>query len=83
MGIHKDQFGQLCTCIHELRDELVRLRCEHTIKHEPIDSASPSSIAAPTLDVSNLQQEVAAVRLAIEGWEHEGADEANEFSNDE
>ena len=83
IGTHKDQFEQLRTSIHELRGELVGLRCEHTIKHEPIDSASPSSIAALTLDVSNLQREVAAVRLAIEGWEHEGVDEAKEFSDDE
>ena len=83
IGTHEDKFRQLRRSIHELRDELVGLSREHTIKHEPINSASPSSIAALTLDVSNLQREVAAVRLAIEGWEHEGVDEAKEFSDDE
>ena len=83
IGTHEDKFRQLRTSNHELRDELMGLSREQTIKHEPINSASPSSIAALTLDNSNLQREVAAVRLAIEGWEHEGVDEAKEFSDDE
>ena len=83
MGTHEDKFRLLRTSIHELRDELVGLSREQTIKHEPINSVLPSSIAAFTLDVSNLQREVAAVRLAIEGWEHEGVDEEKEFSDDE
>ena len=83
IGTHEDKFRQLRTSIHELRDEFVGLIREHTIKHEPINSASASSIAALTLDVSNVQREVAAVRLAIEGWEHEGVDEAKEVSDDE
>ena len=83
IGTHKDKFRQLRKFIHELRDELVSLSREHTLEHEPINSASPSSIAALTLDVSNLQREVAAVGLAIEGWKHEGVDEAKEFSDDE
>ena len=45
------------------------------------ETGCSASIAALTLDVSNLQREVAAVRLAIEGWDHEGVDEAKEFSN--
>ena len=83
IGTHEDKFRQLGTFIHELLDELVGLSSEHTIKHEPINSASSPSIAPLTLDVSNLQREVAAVRHAIEGWEHEGVDEAKEFSDDE
>ena len=83
IGTREDKFRQLRASIHELHDELLGLSREQTIKHEPIISASPSSIAALTLDVSNLQREVAAVRLAIEGWEHEGVDEAKEFSDDE
>ena len=83
IGTQQDKFRQLRTSIDELGDELVGLSCEHNIKHEPINSASPSSIAALTLDVSNLQREVAAVCLAMEGWEHEGVDEAKEFSDHE
>ena len=83
IGTDEDKFRQLHTSIRELRDELVGLSCEQTIRHEPINSASPSSIAALTLDVSKLQREVAAVRLAIEGWEHDGVDEAKEYSDDE
>ena len=83
ISTHEDKFRQLRTSIHYRRDELVGLSREHTIKYELINSASPSSIAALTLDVCNLQREVAAFRLAIEGWEHEGVDEAKEFSHDE
>ena len=83
IGTHEDKFRHLHTSICELRGELVGLSREQTIKHEPINSASSSSIAALTLDVSKLQREVAAVRLAIEGWEHDGVDEAKEYSDDE
>ena len=67
IGRNEKKFRQLRTSIHDLRDKLVGLSREHTINHEPINSVSPSSIAALILDVSNLQREVAAVRLAIEG----------------
>ena len=83
IGTHKDKFRQLRTSSHELCDELVGLSREHTIKHQPMNSASPSSIAALTLEVFIFQWEVAAVRLAIEGCEQEGVDEAKEFSVDE
>ena len=55
IGTHEVNFEQLRTSIRELRDELVGLSHEHTIKYEPITSASPSSIAALTPDVSNPQ----------------------------
>ena len=83
IGTQEDKFVQVHTSNRELRDELVGLSCAQAIKHVPINSAPPSSIAALTLDVSKLQREVAAVRLAIEGWEHDGVDEAKEFSDDE
>ena len=83
IGTHKKKFMQLRTSIPELRSELVSLSGEHAIQHEPITSASPSFIAALTLDISPLQREVAAVHLAIEGWEHKRMDETKEFSDGE